>query len=140
MKRWLAVDVFMNSQYGWSMEQVFKVFSTANLYCWSRDSSFADGVCGLIAAVDQLYPSQSAAMEDDIVGDFTAVGVGCPAPLEDAGTFCARADGVDTYCFFEEVSVSDEGKQGIGVVAEEVFCVAEFAACVLRGAARLPVS
>ncbi len=45
----------MNTYGNWSMEEIFRVFALANLFYWTTDSTFNEGVSGLHRALDDLY-------------------------------------------------------------------------------------
>lgn len=90
------------------MKDLFRVFSTANLYYWTRDSSFKEGVCGLYASLMDLYPPATRlSMESDLEKAFKSVGLECPEAIEDGGTLCSGSrtlDGVKTFCFYRNVN------------------------------------
>ena len=86
------------------MPELFRVFSTANLYYWTTDSSFKEGVCGLYAALMDLYPTTTRlSMESDLENAFNSVGLECPGSIEDGGVLCSVHRGVKTFCFYRNV-------------------------------------
>ena len=93
----------LRTQYQWSMQEIFKVFSTANLYYWTADSTFNEGVCGLQVAALDVYPDNVVQMQLDIANAFQSVGLSCPERLEDGGTLCNVENGLRTYCIYRDI-------------------------------------
>eukprot|EP01084_Bolivina_argentea_P004542 8640_1 len=99
-----------SNTYAWSMEQIFKVFSTANKYYWTSTSTFNQGVCGLISALNLLYGSNTAlynTMEGVLINSFEAVGLRCNGQTFNCGAWGYRC-GTNPYryCYYENVPVS----------------------------------
>eukprot|EP01084_Bolivina_argentea_P038208 70648_1 len=70
----------LNANYNWNMEQIFKVFARANLYYWTADSTFNEGVCGLYESLNDIYNDGNHdinLMSQDLAAAFLTVGLEC---------------------------------------------------------------
>ena len=65
------------TSHGWTMPELFKVFTAANKLYWTADSKFDEGVCALINAAADTFPSKAEEMEGHILAAFAVVGLGC---------------------------------------------------------------
>eukprot|EP01084_Bolivina_argentea_P287341 493048_1 len=62
----------------WSIQNVFLLASQANYYYWGRDTNYDEGLCGLQAAVDDLFPeNEQEARKQDIALAWQNQGVYC---------------------------------------------------------------
>ncbi len=72
----------LNTYENWSMEEIFRVFAWANLFYWTSDSTFNEGVSGLRRALYDLYD-----LYDDNSTDVENMAVGLDAAFFDVGLF-----------------------------------------------------
>eukprot|EP01084_Bolivina_argentea_P044629 82113_1 len=90
----------------WTMEQIFRVFAWANLFYWTPDSTFNEGISGIHRALYDLYDDNITdveTMSEDLEYVFLDVGLARANTTVHDSTLC----GPNRFCYYENISVSD---------------------------------
>eukprot|EP01084_Bolivina_argentea_P222365 376381_1 len=88
------------------MEEIFTVFAWANLFYWTTDSTFNEGVTGLHRALYDLFDDNITdvqSMADDLDNAFLDVGLFRVNTTVPDGVLC---DGTNRFCYYRNISVS----------------------------------
>eukprot|EP01083_Nonionella_stella_P287868 979973_1 len=97
----------------WTMEEIFRVFAWANLYYWTMDSTFNEGINGLHHALNDIYNDINidGTRNNDLDLAFANVGlvkINVDETLNDTigdGILCGMI--MNRLCYYQNMSVSN---------------------------------
>eukprot|EP01083_Nonionella_stella_P216778 778819_1 len=111
----------VDSTYSFSIEKIFKIFSTANRAYWTEDSTMKEGVCGVLYALDDLYGNWGvySQMETSVMDSFDSVGLSCGGSETDCDEFGIKCgSNPNKFCYYTTLTPSTSGTKTVSVAVQ----------------------
>ena len=96
----------LNTMYGWSMEELFVIFSKANELYWTENIGFNDALCGLYEVLADIHKTNATKLiskNEQLAAAFNSVGLSC----EQNQTVAICGDNLNTYCIYKDITPSN---------------------------------